>query len=124
MLFFKSLLKEEFDLDNEILRNRIMQMKGLHNLIMKDDMTAPDRAELLDGIRALEDTILTQLANRAKSKARFAMFRGTPADSDKQIKDELIRLRGRREAEKKYRSMKLTDLMHNDTHLNKNGMKT
>lgn len=115
MLLFESLLKEEFDLDNEILKNRIMQMKGLHNLIMKDDMTAPDRAELLDGIRDLEDRIINQLSSRAKSKARFELFRGTPADYDKQIRDEMIRLRSRREAEEKYRTMKLKELMQSAT---------
>ena len=57
MRLLNKLLKEELSLDDEILKNRKEQMRGLHRLIMNNNMSAPDRAELLDKIRDIEDRI-------------------------------------------------------------------
>ena len=106
------LLKEEYSLDNEILRNRTQQMRGLHSLIMQNKMSAPDRAELLDKIRDIEDRIETHLANRAKGENQRRLFTSNPSEIDNSVRREMIRLRSRREAQDKYRSMKLSNLIH------------
>jgi adenine-specific DNA methylase len=106
------LLKEEYSLDNEILRNRVQQMRGLHSLIMQKGMEAPDRSELLDKIRDIEDRIEAHLVNRAKGESQRRLFTSNPFQIDNDVRKEMIRLRSRREAQDKYRSMKLSNLIH------------
>ena len=106
------LLKEEYSLDNEILRNRTEQMRGLHSLIMQNKMSAPDRAELLDKIRDIEDRIEVQLVNRAKGENQRRLFTSNPSQIDNDVRREMIRLRSRREAFEKYKGMKLSNLIH------------
>ena len=105
------LLKEEYSLDNEILRNRTEQMRGLHSLIMQNKMSAPDRAELLDKIRDIEDRIEAQLVNRAKGENQRRLFTSNPNLIDRDVKREMIKLRAERESSEKYSHMKLKDLM-------------
>jgi Mg/Co/Ni transporter MgtE len=105
------LLKEEYSLDNEILRNRTAQMRGLHSLIMQNKMSAPDRAELLDKIRDIEDRIEAQLVNRSKGENQRRLFTSNPNLIDRDVKREMIKLRAERESSEKYSHMKLKDLM-------------
>ena len=105
------LLKEEYSLDNEILRNRVQQMRGLHSLIMQKGMEAPDRSELLDKIRDIEDRIEVHLANRAKGENQRRLFTSNPSLIDRDVKREMIKLRAERESSEKYSHMKLKDLM-------------
>ena len=105
------LLKEEYSLDNEILRNRVQQMRGLHNLIMQKGMEAPDRSELLDKIRDIEDRIEAHLVNRAKGESQRRLFTSNPSLIDRDVKREMIKLRAERESSEKYSHMKLKDLM-------------
>ena len=100
------LLKEEYSLDNEILRNRTAQMRGLHSLIMQNKMSAPDRAELLDKIRDIEDRIEAQLVNRAKGENQRRLFTSNPNLIDRDVKREMIKLRAERESSEKYSHMK------------------
>lgn len=106
------LLKEEYSLDNEILRNRVQQMRGLHSLIMQKGMEAPDRSELLDKIRDIEDRIEAHLVNRAKGESQRRLFTSNPSQIDNSVRREMIRLRSRREAFEKYKGMKLANLIH------------
>ena len=106
------LLKEEYSLDNEILRNRTQQMRGLHSLIMQNKMSAPDRAELLDKIRDIEDRIEAQLVNRAKGENQRRLFTSNPSQIDNDVRREMIKLRAQRESEEKYKGMKLANLIH------------
>jgi hypothetical protein len=105
------LLKEEYSLDNEILRNRVQQMRGLHSLIMQKGMEAPDRSELLDKIRDIEDRIEAHLVNRAKGESQRRLFTSNPNLIDRDVKREMIKLRAERESSEKYSHMKLKDLM-------------
>lgn len=105
------LLKEEYSLDNEILRNRVQQMRGLHSLIMQKGMEAPDRSELLDKIRDIEDRIEAHLVNRAKGENQRRLFTSNPSLIDRDVKREMIKLRAERESSEKYSHMKLKDLM-------------
>ena len=106
------LLKEEYSLDNEILKNRVAQMRGLHNLIMQNKMSAPDRSELLDKIRDIEDRIEAHLVNRSKGENQRRLFTSNPSAIDNSVRKEMIRLRARREAFEKYKGMKLANLIH------------
>ena len=106
------LLKEEYSLDNEILKNRVAQMRGLHNLIMQNKMSAPDRSELLDKIRDIEDRIEAHLVNRSKGENQRRLFTSNPSAIDNSVRKEMIRLRARREAFEKYKGMKLSNLIH------------
>ena len=106
------LLKEEYSLDNEILRNRTQQMRGLHSLIMQNKMSAPDRAELLDKIRDIEDRIEAQLVNRSKGENHRRLFTSNPSAIDNSVRKEMIKLKARREAFEKYKGMKLANLIH------------
>ncbi len=47
------LLKEEYSLDNEILRNRVQQMRGLHSLIMQKGMPRKENTKKLHNTEAL-----------------------------------------------------------------------
>jgi adenine-specific DNA methylase len=87
-------------------------MRGLHTLIMQKGMEAPDRSELLDKIRDIEDRIETHLSNRAKGESQRRLFTSNPSQIDNDVRKEMIRLRSRREAQDKYRSMKLSNLIH------------
>ena len=106
------LLKEEYSLDNEILKNRVQQMRGLHNLIMQNKMSAPDRSELLDKIRDIEDRIEAHLVNRAKGESQRRLFTSNPSAIDDSVRKEMIKLKARREAFEKYKGMKLANLIH------------
>ena len=106
------LLKEEYSLDNEILKNRVQQMRGLHNLIMQNKMSAPDRSELLDKIRDIEDRIEAHLVNRAKGESQRRLFTSNPSEIDNSVRKEMIKLKARREAFEKYKGMKLANLIH------------
>ena len=106
------LLKEEYSLDNEILKNRVAQMRGLHNLIMQNKMSAPDRSELLDKIRDIEDRIEAHLVNRAKGESQRRLFTSNPSQIDNSVRKEMIKLKARREAFEKYKGMKLANLIH------------
>ena len=106
------LLKEEYSLDNEILKNRVAQMRGLHNLIMQNKMSAPDRSELLDKIRDIEDRIEAHLVNRAKGESQRRLFTSNPSAIDDSVRKEMIKLKARREAFEKYKGMKLANLIH------------
>ena len=106
------LLKEEYSLDNEILKNRVQQMRGLHNLIMQNKMSAPDRSELLDKIRDIEDRIESHLVNRAKGESQRRLFTSNPSQIDNSVRKEMIKLKARREAFEKYKGMKLANLIH------------
>jgi adenine-specific DNA methylase len=87
-------------------------MRGLHSLIMQKGMEAPDRSELLDKIRDIEDRIEAHLVNRAKGESQRRLFTSNPSQIDNDVRKEMIRLRTRREAQDKYRSMKLSNLIH------------
>ena len=84
---------------------------GLHSLIMQNKMSAPDRAELLDKIRDIEDRIEAQLVNRAKGENQRRLFTSNPSLIDRDVKREMIKLRAERESSEKYSHMKLKDLM-------------
>jgi adenine-specific DNA methylase len=84
----------------------------LHSLIMQKGMEAPDRSELLDKIRDIEDRIEAHLVNRAKGESQRRLFTSNPSQIDNDVRKEMIRLRTRREAQDKYRSMKLSNLIH------------
>ena len=90
MQLLNKLLKEEYSLDNEILRNRTQQMRGLHSLIMQKNMGAPDRAELLDKIRDIEDRIEAQLVNRAKGENQRRLFTSNPFQIDNDVRREMM----------------------------------
>lgn len=111
MRLLNKLLKEELSLDDEILKNRKEQMRGLHRLIMNNNMSAPDRAELLDKIRDIEDRIEVQLTARSKSLNQRRLFTSNPLEIDNDVRREMIRLRAERESGERYSHMKLKDLM-------------
>lgn len=112
MQSLNKLLKEEFSLDSEIMKNRMEQMRGLHRLIMNNNMSAPDRAELLDKIRDIEDRIEAQLLNRSKSVNQRRLFTNNPIQIDNDIRREMVRLKGERESFDRYRGMSLKNLMN------------
>ena len=112
MQLLNKLLKEEISLDDEILNNRKLQMRGLHRLIMNNNMSAPDRAELLDKIRDIEDRIEAQLGARSKAINQRRLFTSNPSEIDNNIRREMIKLRAERESMEKYSHMKLKDLMN------------
>jgi adenine-specific DNA methylase len=79
---------------------------------MQKGMEAPDRSELLDKIRDIEDRIETHLANRAKGENQRRLFTSNSSEIDNSVRREMIRLRSRREAFEKYKGMKLANLIH------------
>lgn len=111
MQLLNKLIKEEIGLDDEIMKNRMEQMRGLHRLIMNNNMSAPDRAELLDKIRDIEDRIEAQLLNRSKSLNQRRLFTSNPNEIDNDIRKEMIRLKSERESFDRYRGMSLKSLM-------------
>jgi hypothetical protein len=112
MQLLNKLIKEEIGLDNEILANRVMQMRGLHKIIMYNGMSAPDRAELLDKVRDIEDRIEAQLNARSKSANQRRLFTSNPEDIDDDIRREMIRLKAERESFDTRRGMSLKNLMN------------
>jgi len=111
MQSLNKLIKEEIGLDDEILNNRVMQMRGLHKIIMYNGMSAPDRAELLDKVRDIEDRIEAQLNARSKAQNQRRLFTNDAREIDADIRREMIRLKAERESEEKYKGMKLKDLL-------------
>jgi hypothetical protein len=111
MELLNKLIKEEIGLDNEILNNRVMQMRGLHRLIMNNNMSAPDRAELLDKIRDIEDRVEAQLNARNKSLNQRRLFTSNPNEIDADIRREMIRLKAERESFDRIKGMSLKNLM-------------
>ena len=111
MQLLNKLIKEEISLDDEIMNNRVQQMRGLHGLLMRSNMAANDRGELLDKLRDIEDRIEAQLNARAKALNQRRLFTSNPHQIDNDIRKEIIRLKAEREGFDRYRGMSLKTLM-------------
>lgn len=105
------LLKEELDLDTEILNNRIQQLRYFKSMVLNPNLEVQDRMDITDKMRDLEDRIETQISNRAKAKNQRDLFNPSLERQDAHIKNMFIKLKGRQESINKYRSMKLKDLI-------------
>lgn len=112
MQLLNKLIKEEFSLDSEIMKNRMEQMRGLHRLIMNNNMSAPDRAELLDKIRDIEDRIEVQLNARSKAVNQKNLFTNDIVKQDHDIRNEFIRLKAQRKSFDTYEHMSLKNLLY------------
>jgi hypothetical protein len=111
MQSLNSLLKEELDLDTEILGNRIQQLRYFKSMVLNPNLEIQDRMDITDKMRDLEDRIDAQLSNRAKAKNQRDLFNPSVERQNAQLKREFIRLKVRREGSEKYKSMKLKDLL-------------
>jgi len=58
------LLKEELDLDTEILGNRIQQLRYFKSMVLNPSLEIQDRMDITDKMRDLEDRIDAQLSNK------------------------------------------------------------
>ncbi len=105
------LLKEELDLDTEILNNRIQQLRYFKAMVLNPNLEVQDRMDITDKMRDLEDRIETQMSNRAKAQNRRDLFNPSMKKQDAQLRREFIRLKARKEGIDKYKSMKLQDLI-------------
>jgi hypothetical protein len=79
---------------------------------MYNGMSAPDRAELLDKVRDIEDRIEAQLNARSKSANQRRLFTSNPEEIDDDIRREMIRLKAERESFDTRRGMSLKNLMN------------
>ena len=67
---FRNLLKEEVDLDTQILNNRLAQYRHLvqiSNIPATPAFPMSDKLDVFDKLRELEQAIFQQLADRAKA---------------------------------------------------------
>jgi hypothetical protein len=77
MKLFSRLLKEEYDLDTQILNNRIAQYKHLvqiSNMPSNENFPMSDKLDVFDKLRDLEQAIFQQLSDRAKSDNQRRLF--------------------------------------------------
>lgn len=118
------LLKEEYDLDTQILNNRVEQYKHLVR-ISKMPTTAEfpmgDKLDVFDKLRDLEQVIFQQLGDRAKSDNQRRLFGLNIKRDDERVRDEFLRQKAHRESVEKYKSMSLKELIKSyfDTHKSK-----
>jgi hypothetical protein len=115
------LLKEEFDLDTQILNNRIEQYKHLvriSNMPTTPEFSMSDKLDVFDKLRDLEQVIFQQLGDRAKSDNQRRLFGLNIKRDDERVRDEFLRQKSRRESVEKYKSMSLKGLIKSyfDTH--------
>jgi len=111
---FRSLLKEEVDLDTQILNNRLAQYKHLvriSNMPVGGQFPMSDKLDVFDKLRELEQAIFQQLADRAKAEKQRQLFGLNIKNQDNQIRDEFLRQKAHRDAVEMYKSMSLKELI-------------
>jgi hypothetical protein len=114
MKLFSKLLKEEYDLDTQILNNRIAQYKHLvqiSNMPSNENFPMSDKLDVFDKLRDLEQAIFQQLSDRAKSDNQRRLFGLDVKSQDRQIRDEFLRQKARKSSIEKYKSMNLKELI-------------
>lgn len=108
------LLKEENDLDTQILKNRIEQYKHLVSISkmpLSQEYPMSDKLDVFDKLRDLEAVIFQQLGDRAKAENQARLFGFSIKNMDTDIKNEFIREKAKREFVEKYKSMSLRELI-------------
>lgn len=108
------LLKEENDLDTQILKNRIEQYKHLVSISkmpLSQEYPMSDKLDVFDKLRDLEAVIFQQLGDRAKVENQARLFGFSIKNMDTDIKNEFIREKAKREFVEKYKSMSLRELI-------------
>ena len=108
------LLKEENDLDTQILKNRIEQYKHLVSISkmpLSQEYQMSDKLDVFDKLRDLEAVIFQQLGDRAKAENQARLFGFSIKNMDTDIKNEFIREKAKREFVEKYKSMSLRELI-------------
>lgn len=118
------LLKEENDLDTQILKNRVEQYKHLVSISrmpVSQEYPMSDKLDVFDKLRDLEVVIFQQLGDRAKVENQARLFGFSPKNMDSSIRMEMIRQKAKREMVEKYKSMSLRELIKSifDTQRNK-----
>lgn len=118
------LLKEEFDLDTQILNNRIEQYKHLVRISkMPTTLEFPmsDKLDVFDKLRDLELVIFQQLGDRSRLDNQRSLFGFNIKRDDERLRDEFLRQKAHRESVQKYKSMSLKELIRSyfDTHKSK-----
>ncbi len=108
------LLKEENDLDTQILKNRVEQYKHLVSISkmpLSQEYPMSDKLDVFDKLRDLEAVIFQQLGDRAKAENQARLFGFSPKNMDSSIRMEMIRQKAKREMVEKYKSMSLRELI-------------
>jgi len=108
------LLKEENDLDTQILKNRVEQYKHLVSISkmpLSQEYPMSDKLDVFDKLRDLEAVIFQQLGDRAKAENQARLFGFSIKNMDTDIKNEFIREKAKREFVEKYKSMSLRELI-------------
>lgn len=118
------LLKEEFDLDTQILNNRIEQYKHLvriSKMPTTPEFPMSDKLDVFDKLRDLELVIFQQLGDRSRLDNQRSLFGFNIKRDDERLRDEFLRQKAHRESVQKYKSMSLKELIRSyfDTHKSK-----
>ena len=114
MQLLNRLLKEEYDLDTQILNNRLAQYKHLvqiSNMPATAQFPMSDKLDVFDKLRELEQAIMSQLSDRAKAQNHRDLFGSDWKNRDNEIRDEFLRQKVYRNAEEKYSGMSLRELL-------------
>jgi len=111
---YKRLLKEEYDLDTQILNNRLAQYRHLVS-ISKIGITPAtplsDKLDVFDKLRELEQAIMQQLSDRAKAANQKRLFGSDLKNRDAEVRDEFLRQKADRDIVEKYKNMSLKELL-------------
>lgn len=118
------LLKEEYDLDTQILNNRVEQYKHLvriSKMPTTSEFPMSDKLDVFDKLRDLEAVIFQQLGDRAKADNQRRLFGLNIKRNDDAVRDEFLRQKAYRDSVEKYKSMSLKELIKSyfDTHKGK-----
>jgi hypothetical protein len=114
MKLFSRLLKEEYDLDTQLLNNKIAQYKHLVKLSLLPITQAnpmSDKLDVFDKLRELEQSIQSQLSDRAKADNQRSLFGLDIKNQDNQIRDEFLRVKARSNSVDRYSEMSLKELV-------------
>ena len=114
MNLFSKLLKEEYDLDTQLLNNKIAQYKHLVKLSLLPITQAnpmSDKLDVFDKLRELEQSIQAQLSDRAKADNKRSLFGLDIKNQDNQIRDEFLRVKARSNSVDRYSEMSLKELI-------------